>query len=155
MRIKLISLGQKTPSWIKEGLDEYMQRIPCEFNFQLVEFPLKNHGKLPTEQAKIAEGKILLNALHPQDFCISLDEHGKELTTQVLSQKLQHWQNEAQNISILIGGPAGLSKECLEHADFIWSLSQLTFPHQMVKLIITEQVYRAISILKGHPYHRE
>lgn len=154
MELKLITLGHKTPTWIQEGFIEYQSRINQDFSLKLIELPLKNHGKLPQDQAKKLEGELLLKEVKLQDFCITLDEHGKELTTEALAKNLELWQREYRTISLLVGGPTGLSKECFERANFKWSLSQLTFPHQMIKIIIAEQMYRAISILKNHPYHR-
>lgn len=155
MQIKLITLGHKSPDWIKSGFTEYQQRMPSDFKLELLELPLKNHGKLPLEQAKKLEGNLLLKELKPQDLCIAMDEHGKELRTLDLANRLNSWRDEYRNITILVGGPSGLSSECLTRANFIWSLSQLTFPHQMVKVILAEQLYRAVAILNNHPYHRE
>jgi 23S rRNA (pseudouridine1915-N3)-methyltransferase len=155
MQIKLITLGHKTPNWVKTGFQEYQQRLPAEFKLELLELPLKNHGKLPVEESKKLEGNLLLKAVKAQDFCIAMDEHGKELSTLILANKLEHWHNEYRNITILVGGPSGLSSECLKRANFIWSLSPLTFPHQLIKIIVAEQLYRAVSILNHHPYHRE
>ncbi len=155
MQIKLITLGHKTPSWVREGFVEYKQRLPNDFSLELIELPLKNHGKLPIDQAKKLEGELLLKEVKATDFCIALDEHGQELNTKTLAQKFTLWQQEYRCLCLLVGGPAGLSAECLTRANFTWSLSQLTFPHQMIKIMVSEQIYRASSILNNHPYHRE
>ncbi len=90
----------------------------------------------------------------PGDYCIALDRTGKTFDTTALSQSLKHWHDTAQNISLFIGGPEGLSEACLNHADTVWSLSKLTLPHPLVRVIVAEQIYRAWSILTNHPYHR-
>lgn len=155
MLIRLITLGHKTPSWVKEGFNEYQQRLPHDFKLELIELPLKNHGKLPLEQTKKLESELLLKEVKSNEFCIALDEHGKELTTKSLAEKMSLWQQEYRSIAMIVGGPAGLAPECLKRANFTWSLSQLTFPHQMIKIMLAEQIYRAVTILQGHPYHRE
>ena len=155
MQIRIITIGHKTPLWVKAGFLEYQQRLSGEFQLELIELPLKNHGKLPELQAKKLEAEQLLKSVKPEDFCIALDEKGETCTTRVLAKHLEAWQLQYQTLHLLVGGPAGLSEACLLRAQFIWSLSPLTFPHHLVKIILAEQIYRGVSILKNHPYHRE
>lgn len=130
------------PAWINSGFFEYARRLPKDYQLVLIETP-------PLRRTKSTNTNIPKNTL-----IIALDEHGKEWTTLELARKLETWHNEQQDISLLVGGPDGLSPECLKKAQAIWSLSKLTLPHQLVKIFIAEQIYRAWSIISKHPYHR-
>ncbi|MEI8055051.1 MAG: 23S rRNA (pseudouridine(1915)-N(3))-methyltransferase RlmH [bacterium] len=142
MKINLITIGKAMPAWINSGFFEYARRLPKDYQLVLIETP-------PLRRTKSTNTNIPKNTL-----IIALDEHGKEWTTLELARKLETWHNEQQDISLLVGGPDGLSPECLKKAQAIWSLSKLTLPHQLVKIFIAEQIYRAWSIISKHPYHR-
>jgi len=143
------------PAWISSGFSLYARRIPKDYQLNLIEIsPLKRTKSTNTKQIIKEEGLELLAATPKNTLIIALDEHGKEWTTLELTKKLNTWHNEQQDISLLIGGPDGLSPDCLQKAQVTWSLSKLTLPHQLVKIFVAEQIYRAWTIISNHPYHR-
>lgn len=129
--------------------------MPKDYQLNLKEIPLIKRTKaMTTTQITSIEGQKLLEAIPKNNLVIALDEHGKEWKTFDLTKKLSTWHREQQDISLLIGGPDGLAKTLLNNAPIVWSLSQLTLPHQLVRVIVAEQIYRAWSIISHHPYHR-
>jgi 23S rRNA (pseudouridine1915-N3)-methyltransferase len=129
--------------------------LPKNYQLDLITIsPLKRTESTNIKQIILEEGIKLLAAVPKHNLIIALDEHGKEWTTLELAQKIGAWHDEQQDISLLIGGPDGLSDECCNKAQVIWSLSKLTLPHQIVKIFLSEQIYRAWSIINKHPYHR-
>ncbi len=155
MHINLIAIGKNLPDWVNTGFKEYAKRLKGGITLSLTELPLIKRSKNSNiDKIKQQEGEKLLAAA-ANSYIIALDEHGKTWNTIELSKQLQHWRENYSNISLLIGGPDGLSSECLTKANTKWSLSQLTLPHGLVRVIVAEQIYRANSILAGHPYHRE
>lgn len=144
------------PNWVASGFDEYVKRLPKTFRINLHELAMPKRAKSCDLARAIAqEGIQLLTKVAPHSLIIALDEYGKELTTHELAGKLAAWHNTSQNISLLVGGPDGLAKEVLTKANFVWSLSKLTLPHPLVRVVVAEQIYRAWSIINRHPYHRE
>lgn len=158
MNITLISIGHKPPKWITCGFYEYIRRLPRECHVNTIEIPSlknkKNKKNSSADDVKLREGMCLLKAVPKGDIVVVLDEKGIMLKSEELAHKLATWRMDGSNISFIVGGPDGLSLACLERAKFIWSLSPLTFPHFLVRLIFAEQIYRAWTILAGHPYHR-
>ncbi len=155
MKISLISVGGKMPSWVSDGYQEYAKRLPRELNPQLVDLPLANRNKNSNiEKLKVDEGKQILAALPKSARMVALDVKGKPLSTEGLTEKLKDWQMNGQDVSIVIGGPDGLSHDCLQKAHERWSLSALTLPHPLVRVVLIEQLYRAWSITQNHPYHK-
>ena len=155
MKIQFWSIGKNNEPYIKQGVEEFTSRIdkyfPVEWN--IIPVP-KNAGMLSEMDLKKKEGGIILNWLKKDDYLIALDERGKELSSEKLAEFLQARANEsAKSLVFVIGGAFGLDEEVLKRANFKWSLSRLTFPHQLVRLILTEQVYRACTILKNEKYH--
>jgi len=143
------------PDWVTEGFEEYAKRMPPECRLNLVEIPaLKRSKNQDLEAIKAREGELILNALSKNDYVVALDASGRQFETEGLAAELKRWMGLGANVSLLIGGPEGLSQACLEKAQCHLSLSKMTFPHPLVRVIIAEQLYRAFSILKGHPYHR-
>jgi 23S rRNA (pseudouridine1915-N3)-methyltransferase len=154
MKINLIAVGKKMPSWVDVGFKEYARRMPSELSLNLIEISaVKRTKNLNAQQILEREGKQILAAIPANDYVIALDVRGKSFSTEQLAKQLQMWRENARDISLLVGGPEGLSNECLNRADFKWSLSKLTFPHPLVRVIIAEQLYRAFTILSHHPYH--
>ena len=147
MRITLLAVGHKMPSWIEEGFREYTRRMPPEIRVELVE--------LKPGKDKDDEGRKMLEALPPGATLIALDERGKSVTTQGLATMLSGWMQDASHPALAIGGAGGLSDAVKERASMRVSLSALTLPHQLVRVVVAEQLYRAWSILARHPYHRE
>ena len=155
MRIHLISVGNRMPRWVVEGYGEYAKRMPPECSLRLVEVGPGRRGKGTDLRRAIAdEGTRLLRALPHGALTIALDVRGRSWSTEQLAGRLGKWLAQGRDLALLVGGPDGLSDECLERADGHWSLSALTFPHPLVRVLLAEQFYRAWSLLKGHPYHR-
>ncbi len=155
MKLHLITIGKKMPSWINEGFHEYAKRLSHDCTLNLIELDMPKRTKNSSIDKLIAEeGKQMLAAIPHNTYVIALDEHGKCWNTQELAQQLTHWKMLGKDIALLIGGPDGLAKDCFARADQQWSLSPLTLPHPLVRVILAEQLYRAASILVGHPYHR-
>jgi 23S rRNA (pseudouridine1915-N3)-methyltransferase len=147
MRIVILSVGHKMPAWIQEGFNEYAKRMPAEARLDLVE--------LKPGKDREDEGKRILEALPDRSTLFALDERGKAVSTMDLSKLLEGWMREAVQPAFAIGGADGLSDAVKKRAAKSFSLSALTLPHQLVRVVLAEQLYRAWSILAGHPYHRE
>ena len=147
MRITVLAIGHKMPSWIEEGFREYTKRMPPEARVELIE--------LKPGKYKDDEGRKLLDALPQGAALLALDERGKAVTTQGLSVMLSGWMRDGSSPAFVIGGADGLSDEVKGRAAKLISLSALTLPHQLVRVVLAEQLYRAWSILARHPYHRE
>ena len=155
MRIHLIAVGTRMPAWVTEACNEYTRRMPRECTLQLIEIPLSKRRKSQTsEQAAEEEGQQMLAAIPKDCTVIALDVLGKNWSTPTLAGRLQDWLGSGRDVALLVGGPDGLSVGCLARADQKWSLSALTYPHSMVRVILSEQLYRAWTINAGHPYHR-
>ncbi len=156
MKIRLMSVGTRMPAWVEQGTAEYAKRIQNELGFSLLEVPLAKRSKTSTvAKAMAREGDAMLAKIERDEYVIALDVQGKTLDTPKLADRLQYLRDEGRNLCLLIGGPDGLDPRCLQRADEKWSLSALTLPHPLVRVLITEQLYRAHSLSQGHPYHRE
>jgi len=143
------------PSWVDEGFREYAKRLPRDFSVEVVELPIGPRGKNASIAKAIAkEGEMMLSAIPKGDKVIALEVLGKPWSTEKLASNLANWSMENSNYSILIGGPDGLAPECTARADAKWSMSALTLPHPLVRIVLIEQLYRAWSILNRHPYHK-
>ncbi len=143
------------PSWVESGVKEYQKRLPSDFSLSLIEVPLAHRSKnssLGSAIEKETEG--LMGACGKNDFVVALDVLGQSLSTENLAYKISNIRDNARDISLLIGGPDGLATKCLDAADAHWSLSALTFPHSIVRVVLVEQIYRVWTILNKHPYHR-
>ena len=155
MRIHLIAVGTRMPAWVDTGYREYAKRMPRECTLQLQEIPAGNRQKSRTPaQARDEEGRQMLAAIPRDCEVIALDVSGKAWDTGALAARLSDWLGSGRDVALLVGGPDGLSEDCLARADRHWSLSDLTFPHALVRVLLAEQIYRALSILAGGPYHR-
>lgn len=156
MKIQIIAVGNKMPAWVVQGTNEYLRRFPKDFlvNFHEIA-PLKRGKTTDVNRVKEIEGEKCLAAIPKGNKLITLEVLGRSWTTGELAKQINQWQMDGRNISLLIGGPEGLSDECSKQAEQKWSLSPLTLPHPMVRVIVTEALYRAWSLTQNHPYHRE
>jgi 23S rRNA (pseudouridine1915-N3)-methyltransferase len=156
VRVRLIAIGSRMPKWVREAYDDYITRLSSGLKVSLVEIePGPRSTARSPQKAMEIEAQKLLGALRKDDFAVALDEHGTELTTRELASWLQARMQDGRDLAFLIGGPDGFSPEVLARSDFKWSLSRLTFPHALVRVVLAEQLYRAHGVLTNHPYHRE
>jgi 23S rRNA (pseudouridine1915-N3)-methyltransferase len=155
MKIHVIAVGKNMPKWVNENFNEYSKRLPKDCQLNLIEITsIKRSSNSDLKKIQQEEGDEIIKKIPGKSFVAALDEQGLEWSTIQLSKELQKWQENWQNVCLLIGGPEGLSSRCLQIAHLKLALSRLTFPHPLVRVIIAEQIYRAWSILNKHPYHR-
>lgn len=155
MHLSIISIGKSMPTWVETGFQDYSKRFAGELRLQLITLEAGKRGKNADIQRILQdEGERMLAAIPKNNHIIALERNGEEWSTTALAKNLQQWQLNGRSVSFLIGGPEGIAISCLEKANQQWSLSKLTFPHPLVRIIVAEQLYRAWSLLKGHPYHR-
>ena len=155
MKIYLLTVGHKMPAWVVAGYSDYAQRLRGEITLEMQEIALaKRSRNANTEQLTLKEGESMLAAIPARAYVLALDVCGKPWSTEALANEVQTWMAMGRDVVLLVGGPDGLSEMCLARADARWSLSNLTFPHPLVRIIIAEQLYRAVSWLRNHPYHR-
>ena len=155
MQIHLIAIGKKPPAWVTQGFDDFAKRLPHEFKLSLIEINSGHRGKnADLARAIQTEGERMLAAIPDKATVVALEVTGKQWSTEQLADNLRQWQLAGQNLVFLIGGPDGLHPDCLKRAQCQWSLSKLTLPHALVRVVLSEQLYRAWSILSNHPYHR-
>jgi len=156
MVIHFITVGQKMPKWVQDGYAEYAKRLPKSCALNLVELPMAQRGKTGSaDKYKAEEAKKILAAIPKGAQLIILDEHGQQVTTKGLANKLEEWLGSGQDIALVVGGPDGLEQSLVQQAKWKWGLSKLTMPHPMVRILVAEQIYRAYSVIQNHPYHRE
>jgi len=156
VHIRLLAVGDRQPAWVNDAFDTYVSRLPREWRFRLDTLPTARRGRNDRSgQAVTAEGEQILAKLSPAEDAILLDERGTALTSRGLAERLSGWQSDGRDLCFLIGGPDGVSAPVREHARFTWSLSTLTLPHGLARVMFAEQLYRAWSLQTGHPYHRE
>jgi 23S rRNA (pseudouridine1915-N3)-methyltransferase len=155
MVIHLISVGTRMPHWVQEGYREYAKRLPKECLLKLVEIPPGHRGKgADLARAVRDEGERMLKALPRDCLTVALEVEGRQWSTEQLAGKLEQWMTGGRDVALLVGGPEGLADSCRQRADALWSLSSLTLPHPLVRVLLAEQIYRAWTVLKNHPYHR-
>ncbi len=155
MKINLIAIGNKLPCWVDDASPDFIKRLPPEIKINSILLPLIKRGKNPDIPRIVRdESRKLLAAVPRDSLLVVLDVLGRPVTTMKLASMLESWLQQAQDVSIIIGGPDGVSDELLSKSSIKLSLSALTFPHPLVRVILLEQIYRAWSILNNHPYHR-
>lgn len=154
MRITVLALGTRMPEWVETGVIEYGKRLPPEIRLHWRELPLANRGKGGNPRARAEEAGAVRRAMPQDDRLVVLDVRGRALATEQLARQLSRWQMSGMNYSLVIGGPEGVDDSLLQEAEWQWSLSPLTLPHPLVRVVLAEQLYRAWSINAGHPYHR-
>lgn len=154
MKIYLIAVGSRTPKWVVQGFDQYACRLPKHCSLELIEVQPVNRKQGDIDKVRREEAGRILDRIPNGSHVIALAENCKVFTTRVLAEKLSSWIQDGLDIAVLVGGADGLHALCFERADECWSLSDLTFPHALVRVIVAEQFYRAWTILSNHPYHR-
>lgn len=150
--IRILAIGKKHESWISEGIDRYEKRLIKPWN---TEWLLLSHSSLDGDAARREESARILEKISPDDYVILLDERGKNIDSPALSRQIEGPLEQSKRVVTLIGGAYGVDSTIEARANFIWSLSKLVFPHQLVRLVLTEQLYRAQEIAAGHPYHHQ
>jgi len=176
VRVRLIAVGSRMPKWVREAYEDYITRLRASLKISLVEIETGPRGgraserspgtggpgggsvdgtsKRPSRAVEI-EGQKLLAALRKDEYVVALDEHGSQMTTRELAAWLKMRMQDGRDVAFLIGGPDGFAPGVLERSDLKWSLSRLTFPHALVRVVLAEQLYRAHGVLANHPYHRD
>ena len=155
-RLRIIAVGSRMPKWVQEPFDDYLTRLSAGLKVTLTEIePGSRTAGRPPGKAIEAEGQRILAAVRPGEYVVALDERGKEMTTRELATWLAGRLQDGSDLAFLIGGPDGFAPEVLQRSDFKWSLSRLTFPHALVRVVLAEQLYRAHGVLTNHPYHRD
>lgn len=155
MQIHLIAIGQRLDNWVIQGFDEFCKRLPKECRLNLIEVAANKRTKnTDIARAVEEEGERLIAAIPTRSIVVALEVNGRQWSTEQLAEQLEGWMADGRDVSLLVGGPDGLSDKCRSLAQAHWSLSRLTLPHPLVRVVIAEQIYRAWSIIKGHPYHR-
>ncbi len=156
MKIQLVAVGTKMPDWVERGYQEYARRFPRDMSLELLEIPAGKRGK-NADIARILdqEGERTMAAIPRGNRIVTLEVTGKPWTTPQLAGELEKWKHDGRDVSLLIGGPEGLAPACVQASEQRWSLSPLTLPHPLVRVVVAESLYRAWSITANHPYHRE
>ncbi|PVZ72096.1 23S rRNA (pseudouridine(1915)-N(3))-methyltransferase RlmH [Pelagibaculum spongiae] len=156
MQIHLIAVGSKMPGWVVEGYQEYARRMPSDYRVTLVEIPAGKRGKnADIKRITEKEGELMLAAIPKGARVVAMEVGGKSWDTPGLARQMEKWHDEGRDLVLLVGGPEGLAPACVARADLKWSLSPLTMPHPLVRVVLGEQLYRAWSLIHNHPYHRE
>jgi len=156
VRVRLIAVGSRMPKWVREAYEDYITRLGSGLKVSLVEIePGQRSAGRPPQKAMEAEAQKLLSALRKDEYVVVLDERGAEMTTRELAAWLKTRMQEGRDVAFLVGGPDGFAPEVVARSDFKWSLSRLTFPHALVRVVLAEQLYRAHGVLANHPYHRD
>jgi len=155
MRISILAVGTRMQRWVYEGVDMYSKRMPRQIQMQVTEIsPGTRTARGNNESAVEKEAALLLKRAESADLTIALDEVGVARSSVELAEEMRGWLDHVPRVALMIGGPDGLSETCRGYADSTWSLSRLTLPHGLVRVVLAEQLYRAWTILQGHPYHR-
>jgi 23S rRNA (pseudouridine1915-N3)-methyltransferase len=155
MKCRLIAAGTRLPDWVNAGFREYQKRLRAPLVLELLEIPVATRRAGEDPQRAVAhEGAAMLAALGRDDYVVALELSGRSMSTVELKDWLQQRLEDGRPLAMLIGGPDGLAAPCLQRAEHLWSLSALTLPHALVRIVVGEQLYRAMSLRAGHPYHR-
>ncbi|MFG6667441.1 23S rRNA (pseudouridine(1915)-N(3))-methyltransferase RlmH [Halomonas sp. HNIBRBA4712] len=155
MKVRLLAVGTKMPGWVEEGVRTYQKRLPREFSLEIEEIALGARGKnADIARARALEGERIREKLRGDELIIALEVNGKSLSTEALASEVGEWRMQGRDIAILVGGPDGLEPAVSAEAHRRWSLSALTLPHPLVRVMLAEQLYRAWTLQIGHPYHR-
>lgn len=154
MKLTLLAVGDKLPDWAESATHDYLKRLP-ETQVELLTVKAEKRTNQPAEQIKQSEAKRLLDKLPAGARLVAMDEHGRQVTTRELAELIERWRNDGRDSVLVMGGADGLSAELLGRAELKLALSKLTLPHALARVLLAEQIYRAISLINHHPYHRE
>ncbi len=155
MRIRLLAIGTKMPDWVTAGFQEYASRMPHECRIELLEFKLPERTRQPdVAKLRSQEAELLLAQIKSDERLVALDVKGRNWSTEQLAEEMQRWRLDGRDIALIIGGPDGIDPALLAKAEQKWSLSALTLPHPLVRIVVAEALYRAHTVLSNHPYHR-
>lgn len=155
MKIEIITLGDHMPTWVNQAVTEYQKRLPPNFSVQFIEIPLlKRHSVNLLPKILVSEKELILKKIPKNYFIVALTAEGQKFSSEKLASRLQKIREIHHDLCFIIGGPEGLHEEVLQKAHEKWSLSELTFAHPIVRIVLMEQLYRVSSIWSGHPYHK-
>lgn len=155
MKVRLLAVGTRMPDWVERGVEEYRKRLPRDFTLEVVEIAPGARGKnADVARAVAQEGQRMRERLRGNERLVALEVEGQPWSTQRLAREADAWRHDGGDVALLVGGPDGLEPGLSSMADQRWSLSPLTLPHPLVRLVLAEQLYRAWTLLVGHPYHR-
>ncbi|MGS2743784.1 23S rRNA (pseudouridine(1915)-N(3))-methyltransferase RlmH [Halomonas sp. LS-001] len=155
MKLRMLAVGTKMPAWVDEGVETYRKRLPRDFTLEIEEIPLGQRGKnADVSKARLQESERIRARLKGDEYLVALEVKGKTWSTPQLASEADEWRMLGKDVVLLVGGPDGLDPALSAQADKIWSLSPLTLPHPLVRIMLAEQLYRAWTLLVGHPYHR-
>ncbi len=156
MQLKILAVGRRMPNWVNDAVSEYQKRFAAPFSLSLIEINTEKRSKISSIPALMTkEGENLLNHIDNTDYVVVLDENGQQWSTKQLASKMHQWHDESLTVCFIIGGPDGLADNIRQKATKTWSLGKLILPHPLVRVVLIEQLYRAISIINNHPYHRD
>ncbi len=154
MRIRVLAVGTRMPAWVAEGVKEYQKRCPKEWQLSWCEIPVAKRQGASADQLMALEAQSIRRQLKASEQIVALDVRGALVSTEDLAAHITDWQMTGQDTALVIGGPEGIAPELLREAHYRWSLGKITLPHPLVRVLLTEQLYRAWSINAQHPYHR-
>ncbi|CBV42080.1 23S rRNA (pseudouridine(1915)-N(3))-methyltransferase RlmH [Halomonas elongata] len=155
MRVRLLAVGTRMPDWVTRGVEEYRKRLPRDFALEIEEISPGARGKnADTRRAMALEAERIRARLKGDEYRVALEVGGKAWSTEQLAEQTERWRLEGRDVALLVGGPDGLEPSLSAQADQRWSLSPLTLPHPLVRILLAEQLYRAWTLMVGHPYHR-
>jgi 23S rRNA (pseudouridine1915-N3)-methyltransferase len=155
VKIRIVALGHRMPSWVNAAFDDYAQRLPREFVLDLLELKPEPRERAKTVAQALAGEAARIAEATKGYVVVALDERGEAWTTSQLAEKLRRWRDDASRVAFVIGSADGLAGAVKRDADVLMALSALTLPHGLARIVLAEQIYRAVSLLRGHPYHRE
>jgi 23S rRNA (pseudouridine1915-N3)-methyltransferase len=157
VKLAILAVGHRMPAWVNEAFEEYAKRLPREMPLQLKELKPapRSNATGDTPRWLQTEAERITAALPQGALRVVLDERGRSFPTRILADHLERWRNDGRDVAFIIGGADGLDDSVKSRADLLWSLSPLTLPHGLVRVVLAEQLYRATSLLSGHPYHRD
>lgn len=156
MHLRLIAVGDRQPAWVDEAFNAYAVRFPRDWKFRLEALPTARRTKTDkSNRARVVETEQILARIRPDERLVLLDERGRQFTSRQLAKQFVAWQRDGRDLCFVIGGPDGVDAACDARAELTWSLSALTLPHGLARVLFAEQMYRAWSLQSGHPYHRE